>query len=531
MPTIPNNEVGRIGIIKDIDPSELPYHAWSDGDNVRVDKSGVSKMLGWEEVYASPGVGDRPVWAFQWISGTDLYWIYATADSLFRMDASSHLDVSQSGGYSGDVSSLWTGGVFNGVPIANNNELLDDPQQWDSATTKFKDLENWPAGLKCKIIGFYDNIMIAANLSDGGTLYSNSLQWSTIADPGAVPSSWDYTSTANTAGRVPLAKTGGEILEYRQLGEYGMIYKEDAFIRMDFIGGEFIFDFTWLTIQHGILGTNCSAEFDGKHFVVTKGHFVITDGKSIQNVGEDENREYVFNTINEDYLDRTFVVPNYAMNEIWVCYVNEEVNPIATTANYAAIWNYKRDTWTFTELGTFNYIAMGIIDNSTESRIFDDQDYTYDSDDRVYDFKTFAPSQIKLLACDPDEEKFFMLDSTGKRDGNNFFARLERVGLPITGQDEEGKPMIDPETNKLVRRIYPIVTSTGKVTFFFGAQRILDGPVDWQGPFHFDPNVDRKIDIRLNGKYIAIRCETSDNIAWTLRGYLMDVEIVGDGSR
>ena len=53
MPLVPINDVGKIGIIEDIPPYNLPPNAWSGGNNVRFLDNGVKKCSGYEEVFAT----------------------------------------------------------------------------------------------------------------------------------------------------------------------------------------------------------------------------------------------------------------------------------------------------------------------------------------------------------------------------------------------------------------------------------------------------------------------------------------------
>jgi hypothetical protein len=53
MSLVPINNVGQIGIIRDIPPYGLPPNAWSDGNNIRFLDNGVKKCSGYEEIFAT----------------------------------------------------------------------------------------------------------------------------------------------------------------------------------------------------------------------------------------------------------------------------------------------------------------------------------------------------------------------------------------------------------------------------------------------------------------------------------------------
>ena len=80
MPLVPFDNVGSIGIIKDIPPYNLPQGAWSDGNNVRFLDNGVKKIAGYKEVMATCPFA--PYYIHPYLTSAGLYyWIaYGTAD-------------------------------------------------------------------------------------------------------------------------------------------------------------------------------------------------------------------------------------------------------------------------------------------------------------------------------------------------------------------------------------------------------------------------------------------------------------------
>ena len=45
MPVIYVDNVGEVGIVKDVEPYKLPPNVWSDGNNVRMDNRGVTGYI------------------------------------------------------------------------------------------------------------------------------------------------------------------------------------------------------------------------------------------------------------------------------------------------------------------------------------------------------------------------------------------------------------------------------------------------------------------------------------------------------
>lgn len=531
MPLIPLNKVHNHGIIKDLEDFELPLTAFSEGKNVRFDGNKVSSTPGYSEVYTGVNAGDGPLFHMPWREGSDIWWLYHTGDKIYRMNDVGHTDVSQSGGYSGSSAHIYNGFVFNGVPIMNVSTFTDYPQQWDASATGFADLSNWTTNLYCKGMGSFENFVFAYNLKDGSDEYPMAIQWSHPADPGAVPTSWDYTDPTKLAGRTPLAKTEGSIVSFGTLRDFAMVYKDDAFVRCDFIGGQFVFDFNYVSTERGIVGPHAWGLFRSNHFVVSRGDFLLTDGNTIEVMGVDKNVRYFFNTVNAEYLDQTIVVPYHKQQELIIFYVNESEDQDSTTPNFMLIWNWRYNTWTYRSLGhDIDHATSGLVETDPGD-IIDSQTQIIDTDDSIIDTQVATTKEEDILLADETNEKFYLLDDTNQFDGTDYTSEIERTGLAIAGVDENNEPMVDNTRNKFLTRVYPMLEATGSVDFYFGVQRILHGAVDWQGPYSFDPSTDRFIDLRLNGKYLAYRITSPGTTSWEFRGMMMELKLLGQANR
>ena len=64
MQLIPINDVGKVGIIRDTPPYQLPPNVWSDGNNIRFLDNGVKKCAGYEEVFATLPFGAYYIFPF-----------------------------------------------------------------------------------------------------------------------------------------------------------------------------------------------------------------------------------------------------------------------------------------------------------------------------------------------------------------------------------------------------------------------------------------------------------------------------------
>jgi len=92
---IPVNNVGEVGIVKDINPWELPPNVWSDGNNVRAEHGAITKSPGYAEVMNTVPVA--PLYVTNLVTGVNEYWIIGGTAAIHVYDNSSVTDTLDGG--------------------------------------------------------------------------------------------------------------------------------------------------------------------------------------------------------------------------------------------------------------------------------------------------------------------------------------------------------------------------------------------------------------------------------------------------
>ena len=279
MALIPIDQVGQIGIVKDINAWQLPNNVWTDGNNIRAEHGAIQKIPGYKEVMASCPVA--PYHITNLFAGSTSYWIIGGLAKIYVHNGSSWTDITRSSGdYNATARENWPSTILGGVLVMANG--FDDPQFWALAsnglpaiTTRMADLSNWPAGKECYAMRAFKSFLIALNVVDSSgspnVAYPRLVKWSHEAATQAVPSSWDETSATVDAGEYDLADSKGAILDGLPLADKFMIYKEDSIYTMSYVGSPFIFAFRQLSPTIGALSKNCVAEFGDKLFIFGNG--------------------------------------------------------------------------------------------------------------------------------------------------------------------------------------------------------------------------------------------------------------------
>jgi hypothetical protein len=147
---------------------------------------------------------------------------------------------------------------------------------------------------------------------------------SSISSIGSILDLEWYASANNTAGNTFLTQTPGKVIDAKQLGEFLMVYKTDAVLRMQdtgeplFVTGETAF------LDDGVLSYDCVADIGGnRHFVVGNyGIYIHTGGPEKDIVSSDKTSIDFYNDLPVALDDRslTFVFHDSIQKEVWTCY-------------------------------------------------------------------------------------------------------------------------------------------------------------------------------------------------------------------
>ena len=532
MPMLTVEKVGSVGLITDLKPYELEPEAWSAVRNARFTKDGAEKFTGHTEVY--PGALHSPYYLFPWPSTlTQFSWLYPGLTRIGRILSTAHTDVSRfttvlgDDDYNATPSSIWVGTLLGDLPVLTYSGAGDPPQAWNSVNARFEDLPNWQANTWCDIITVVSDHLVAMRVTKPGSINNRMVKWSQAADPGTYPNSWDEADPATGAGEVTLKQTPGAIITSALLNNQTLIYKDDSVLSMRFVGGQNVFRFDTVFSEFGALARNCVGILENAHFVVTETDMVVHNGNSDRSVIDDKNRDLFFDTLSETWSFLTEVTVDKLRNEVCVNYAD---TTSTGQLNKSLVWSYRDNTWSFRDLQDFQGSSYGRVDLTTKSRIYNDQ-----GTEPVYNnfVGTYQRQQLlrAYLAIDSVNDKFYHMNQGNLFDGVIPTSFIERSGLGIVGRTREGEWRIDLNSRKFIRRVFPKVDSSLPIDIYVGGQEKVDGPVSWVGPYSFDPNTQNHIDCRINTRFFAIRFESAVNASWSVFGYQLDMDVIGESTR
>lgn len=498
-----------VGINASVSPSDLPLEKWSSGINIRFKNGKVIKALGHEPIFPAP----VPIYSMlPYLSQNTPFWFLGAAASIFRTEGKTAVNVSRlSGGpYNASKTNPWYGGSLSQVAVWNNG--VDVPQIMYPNSSNFQDLPNWPALTRAKIVRPFKNYLIALNITKNSVNFPSLVKWSSPADPGEVPFTWDPADPKNDAGENPLADTQGAIIDGIKLRDSFIIYKEDSVYSMRYIGGLFVWQFQKLFDDVGMMAPNCAAEFDGKHFVIGQGDVYVHNGVQKSSVIDGQMREYLFTNMKADLIRRTFVIPDYNNTEMWICYCSTALPYGSDYCDRAVIYNWKEDTWTIRDLPKVFSGAVGIVDPKT-SDAWNDDPATWEKDNTAWYEGSYDQLKTKILLSSINNSKIYLVGDTATFDGQPFNCMIERTGIYLG----------DDRMMKTVSALIPHMTGRAIAKIYIGHSTLQDGPYTWKGPFDFGLGVQYKLDCKSVGRYVGVRFEIESPGSWSMNGYTLEM--------
>ena len=195
MPLVPINDLGQVGIIRDIPPYSLPPNVWSNGNNVRFLDNGVKKCAGYEEVFATLPFAAYYIFPFL-DNGGSYWWLAFGLDNVAVWDGSNWVDITRQA----------TGQLNGALSATDTTIVLDDSTAFpNSGTIAIGTNETADAS-----INLYEEIAYTTNTTGTGTLsgltVANDHPDNEIVTPVGTTATGDnlYSATANENWRVTI---------------------------------------------------------------------------------------------------------------------------------------------------------------------------------------------------------------------------------------------------------------------------------------------------------------------------------------
>ena len=535
MAILPIRNLGGVGVITDVAGYNIPIGGYTAGINVRFDEGKVSRSAIFRNIKDT--IGYSPRFAYGIVPSNGFDTIILASDSWVLEEYASGTMSNVAGSITGTSDPRpYTGSSLAGVTYINRPDRV--PVYRTPTGSLFADLPHWDATWRCGSLRSYGDFMLGLNMTEGATDYPTRVRWSNIATANNVPDSWDETDATKSAGFNDLVQIKTEIKDGAPLGSNFIIYSSDQVWLMEFVGGTFIFNFRQLFVDAGVINQNCVVQVEGKHYVFGPFDIYEHDGTSKQSICDERVKDFVFSSLNNNASDVCFVQHNPTLNEIYFCYQSGDQYvsfPNADRCNRAAVFNYRRNTWSFMDLPN---VSAGTIANVNSVATYATSSTTYALTGGTYYGQGDSFNKHTLMVGESlsqdgiTSDKIYGLDLADA--GQIAFQLdteatkpilLERIGIDL---DEAG---LGANQYVVCTRIYPQAdtdnTADTTLTFEFGASDIPRSVPTYTAAQTFDIATDHKIDSRAAGRYLSYKVTYTDNKDFELSGFDLEVETTG----
>jgi hypothetical protein len=451
-------------------------------------------------------------------------------------------DASISGYVDASADTPITNCVLSGVLYTNRADRV--PWALTPAASAFVALANWTSTWRCGVLRAFNSSLVALNVTKGATNYQNMVKTSDFAVSGAVPPSWDESSTTNNAYENIVAEMTGAITDGLQLGSAFYIYSAGETWEMLPTLDTNIYTIRRRFKDAGAINANCVVEADSKHFVFGANDIWMHDGTGKQSIANGRVRKFIFASLQATKVSQCFVTHNPNLKEIHFCFVSGDDYVTYGTGdtgsedgcNRSAVYNYAENKWTFDDLprvfaaevatlnaatvtwanvpGTWDTVGgtwAGVSDTFTKGLFYVGGSAT-GLTASVYAQDLYGPGSLFT----------FPVDTTV-----NPTALLERNGIDLDELNEELRGY------KTVRAIYPEATlddDGADLEFQFGSADGFNQEATFVDYQSYDGGADNyKCDFLSAGRYLFMRMRYADFKNFSLSG--LDFDMVRTGSR
>lgn len=432
-------------------------------------------------------LGSKCYGAFSYRDAAGNVTIFAgTATKLYKLVGTSWTDITRTvgGDYATTTDNFWDFCNFGSLVIATN--YADDIQVYDVGTsTNFAQLSS--TAPKCRRMAVVSNFLACVDTVDGDGAIGYRVRWSPIGNPAGV---WGSILATQTDYQ---DITGGDYSNsyITQLDQYGLIVQGRGLVRMDYVGGDTIFDFSQIDKGRGsLLPRSC-----------------ITNGKSVFYIGEDGFYEYngteqVY--IGDGKVDKYFFA---LLDQAYDFNISPAIDPLNKM-----VW------WSFPSIGATGGNPDMMIGFNWENRRWSIVDQAADC---IFSYISTALDMDSLDALYPSVDAMpFSLDSrifTGGKTALGGFTSAHALGL-FTGTNktatlQSSEVRINRNGRSVVSSVIPYIEGTGTITGRLGTRNLMSESVAWTSYISLNPYTG-ELDFLSDSAFSRVELTLAGN--WTL---------------
>lgn len=261
---------------------------------------------------------------------------------LYKIVGSTVTDVSKVGAYTTGQS--WDFEQFGDCLLATNG--VDPVQDFDvTSSTAFADLAGSPP--KAYVIGKVRDFVVLGRTSDASGSYPYRVHWSGIANPSSWPTPLTQAARAAQSGYQDSYGEYGQVQYIAQGEEFGLIFQERGIVRMQYVGGDVVFQFYTFERKRGLVTPRAAAQIGQQVYFLSADGFYATDGASVQPIG--------YGKVNRWFLAACYDLSKVraAVDSITQCVYWAFPSTSSGVCDSVVIYNFAEDRWSHAQDTTY----------------------------------------------------------------------------------------------------------------------------------------------------------------------------------
>lgn len=410
-----------------------------------------------------------------------------TKTKLYKLSGLTWVDITRTvgGNYTLGDDNFWRFVPFGNLIICTS--YTDDIQVFDiTSSTNFTQLSS--TAPRCRDLAVISNFLVCIDTVDGDGSRGFRVRWSPIANPqgvwGSIPATQtDYQDIYDTV------YSNSYITDF---GEFGVIVQGRSIYRMDYVGGDDIFDFHKIVKGQGSLLTRGNIYNGSSIFLRCEDGFYEFNGSQMLPIGDKKVDAYYSENINEAYdFNVNCAIDPIKKIAMWAVPHSDSTGGLP---NKIYCFNWVDRRWSIVDQETevlFSYITVG---------------YTLEDLDAV-------SSSLDALP--------FSLDSrfwTGGKTILGAFTSTHKlalfVGLSMTATLQTQEIRLNPSGHAILDGIAPYIEEA-TVTGRLGYRNLLTEDVTWTSSVSVNPYTGF-LDFGIDAALFRIEITITDDLFWNI---------------
>jgi len=415
---------------------------------------------------------------------------------LYKLTANAFVDESGGTTFATDSEGYWDFIRFGEAVVAFNG--VDAPQAWTLDTsTDFAALSGSPPVFRhAAVIG---NFIVTGHQP---TL-QNKVQWSSFNSA----TSWTVGTNQSDSETLP----EGGVVTGLTGGQYGLIFQESRITRMDYRGGNVVFQFRRIEDNRGAVQGKNVIQVGNLVYFLSEDGFYVTDGNASKSIGANKVDRFFYNDLKFALRERVKASYDHENKLVMWSYPSATGNNSGTQNDKIIIYHIASERWSIVELDhevIIDYLSPGFtleeLDDYPASGTNDLDAITVSLDSALFN------GGLRTVGAFSTDHKL------GSFNGPSLAAEIG------TGETE-----IFPTSRSLINNIRPIVdtnAATGSLSF---RNRVADSfSTTTSSSMHSTGN----IPLRKSARYFKFNLNIPADTSWSdAQG--IDIEATNEGYR